>query len=213
MVQTRRHQTTPEASKARPSVSSKERPSLASKERKKAFLVKLGSQNVLCTTSEQVNHKSRSILVTKLNTTESQAKFVESESIKINPKSILKEIEVTNKGKFYSVAKKHLKDLESLQTKEIVSEDESFESNTSEEITEKKLKKAAGKRKGKESAPNPVKKLKIEAFKKGKNNPKIQTLAITKDLMDPSSTPRFSVSISNNNKNVHRAVSTDNKQL
>ena len=55
--------------------------------------------------------------------------------------------------------------------------------------------------------------MKLETFKKGEFNPKINVLPLTKDRFDPSTVPHFSVSISNNNKNVHRAVLTNNQVL
>jgi ankyrin repeat protein/predicted DNA-binding WGR domain protein len=166
----------------------------------KGLIVKLPDEVIFCYISEEtIKPRSHSILVKKLIETSTKAKYEIEEEIKINPKNIISRITVTQKGKFFIISKANYKILEDL----IKQPDEE-----SSEEEEKPIK-----RKNKSNPSAPTKKTKLEVYKKGETNPKVAILAYTKDMMDPSATCNFSVSIFVNNKNVHRAVYTNNKQL
>ncbi|OMJ69090.1 hypothetical protein SteCoe_33275 [Stentor coeruleus] len=182
----------------------------------KAVLVKVGNANVLCMCPGDINPRARSILAVRLNKMGSDLKYESKEELKINPKNIIKEAEVTKKGRFITLTKQqHQKlyanvvDDESEQSSEAdVSEEES-----SEEIPVKSKKRPSNAKASKKNAPAPKKKMKLEVYKKGVGNPKIAVLPLTKDKYSTSAVPDYSVSISSSNRNVHRAVLTNNQQL
>jgi ankyrin repeat protein/predicted DNA-binding WGR domain protein len=198
-------------------------PAKSSKEQ--AVLVKKGEETLIYYLPSPLNPRSRSILVQRLEKSEGETKFESKEEVKINPKDILKHVQISKQGSTFTVSKQVLASLSKPRTPSPSSSSASEPEESSAEVPGIPRKRAGpasrGKTPSKPSNPSkpskpsssPQKKLKLEVYKKGVGNPQVTLLKMTKALEDPSSTGDFSISVSVNNKNVHRAVVTGNQAL
>ena len=219
-----------------------------------AVLVKKGKETILCYLPEPLNPKSRSILVQRLEKSGGETKFESKEELKINPKDIIRHLEVSKKGQSFTVSKqiqesiakpsvpkakapvqttstrpsrscksnrgkqpspaKSASPASPASSASSSSESEPEESSAEVQgVPRKRANKALNNKTKGKSPSEPKKKLKLEVYKKGVTNPKVTLLKINKTLEYPSCEPDFSISIVASNRNVHRAVATNNQAL
>lgn len=149
---------------------------------------------------KDVGSKAKQVNALRLVDSGDQMKYQAGSSAKIKVEDILSEVEVKKAGKFYKITKKQLndikKDLGLVQTAAPAKQPKYEEKPTKVA----KVSKAKGK-----NLP--------KTFKKGVFNPNVKLVAETELMTGGSNQPIFDISITVNNKNLHRAAATHNTQL
>jgi ankyrin repeat protein/predicted DNA-binding WGR domain protein len=181
-----------------------------------ALAVTAGGKLALCIVQKDVTKKSSNFAALMLAETKTALKYAPDKEAKVSVSDVICEVDLKKEASFYRITKRLFQTVKKAYEQNHAEDGDLSELPSEEESENDESTKTKHKGKGRASEKLPKKKKaagKPEVYKKGKFNPNIEILPSTTIFESPDNQPFFDVSVRLNNKNIHRAVITGNKQL